>query len=197
MTRQRECGGCTACCKLLPVYDNEPWYGRAPIQKAAGERCPHQRHNKGCAIYSNRPFCCRVWNCRWLVNEAGDTRRPDHAHYVIDIMPDIVRGVDPNTGQKYHAEAVQVWVDPRHRDAHRDPALRAFLARRAAEHGEVAIIRYNSREAFVLCAPTMSGTGDWAEMNGTVAKRDHFLSHPDTWTEPPLAPPAKTLAKRA
>jgi len=38
----RQCGGCTLCCKLLPV---------PPLEKLAGQRCQHQRHGKGCAVY--------------------------------------------------------------------------------------------------------------------------------------------------
>ena len=65
MTRQ--CGGCTACCKLLPMKpgNKAPKTLAAMIEhgimsiddaasmtpdfdKPAGERCPHQRHHKGC-----------------------------------------------------------------------------------------------------------------------------------------------------
>jgi hypothetical protein len=84
----RQCGDCQLCCKLLPIQE---------LNKAAGDRCQHQRHGIGCNIYPNRPNCCQLWNCRWL---AGDNTgaRPDHAHYVVDIMPDYITAVPHDGG---------------------------------------------------------------------------------------------------
>ena len=48
------------------------------FDKPAGERCPHQRHHKGCNIYSTRPFGCRIWLCRWLAeDDTAELSRPD------------------------------------------------------------------------------------------------------------------------
>lgn len=115
----RECGGCTLCCKLLPMQaganerlrDGGQTIATAialglltardaantvpDFDKPAGKRCPHQRHHKGCAIYARRPFGCRFWNCRWLAeDDTAELLRPDRAHYVIDVSPDFVRDGD-------------------------------------------------------------------------------------------------------
>ena len=115
----RQCGGCTLCCRLLPV---------AEIGKLAGHRCQHQRHAKGCAVYAHAPVSCRAWSCAWLVDEdAGALSRPDRAHYVIDIVPDFVKMVWPD-GRVDKLPVLQVWCDPAFPNAHRDPALRAYLS---------------------------------------------------------------------
>ncbi len=155
----RRCGGCTLCCKLLPVRE---------LHKVAGERCKHQRTGKGCAAYKHlaqvSPSCV-VWNCRWLVNQAGATSRPDRVHYVIDIMPDFIEGVDNQTGERFQYDVVQIWVDPSHPDAHRDPALRDWL-----EHEKLlALVRYGSRKAFLLCPPSRSDSKQWVEKDGNVS----------------------------
>src|SRR5262252_4508162 len=115
----RHCGECTLCCKLLPMKagadarvpqtaaamvasgmaDAAELTGmRRDFDKPAGKRCPHQRHHKGCNIYASRPFGCRVWNCRWLVeSDVADIRRPDRCHYVIDLMPDFI-DLNPHDG---------------------------------------------------------------------------------------------------
>ena len=139
----RACGGCTLCCRLLPVNE---------LDKLAGQRCKHQRTGKGCAVYRTRamPACCHFWNCRWLVNDdTADLSRPDRSHYVIDLLPDYVTVIDNETGEQTNVEVVQIWCDPKYPDAHRDPALRAYLERRAAE-GKMALVRYNSSEAFSI-----------------------------------------------
>jgi len=81
MTRQ--CGDCQLCCKLLPVKS---------LAKLAGQRCSHQKHHKGCAVYKQLGRVspeCRLWNCRWLVaDDTAELSRPDRSHYVLDLMPD-------------------------------------------------------------------------------------------------------------
>jgi hypothetical protein len=156
----RKCGDCQLCCRLLPVRG---------IDKKANERCKHQKFGVGCAVYHTpeMPFECGVWNCRWLVNDdTDDLRRPDRSHYVIDIMPDFVEA----GGQPM--EVIQIWVDPRYPDAHRDPALRAYLARRAFE-GKIGLIRYNSKDAFTLIAPALTTAGKWLELPGSSLGRTH------------------------
>jgi hypothetical protein len=197
----RNCGDCQLCCKLLPMKAGSrvataqaligagfaspaEFKGMLPdFDKAAGVRCPHQRHHKGCAVYARRPLSCRVWNCRWLVDDdAADLPRPDRAHYVIDIMPDTIR-ISPHDGSPpTDITAIQVWVDPDYPDAHRDPRLRAWLARRYEKEGAVALVRYDHRRAFVLAPPAMTG-GDWIEMadNVQAMTRDDMLTPPDQW----------------
>jgi Putative zinc- or iron-chelating domain len=193
MTRQ--CGQCTLCCKLLPMQHEQrekaartialmvehgmmsPGEARTispEFDKPAGERCPHQQHHKGCAIYSRRPASCRLWSCRWLTGEdTTDLRRPDRSHYVIDILPDFIR-VDPTGGNNLdtNVPVIQIWLDDGFPDAHTDPALRAYLLRRAKE-GIAALIRLSNREAFVLVAPPLSRTGEWYEHRSGRNEREH------------------------
>lgn len=85
--------------------------------------------------------------------------RPDHTHYVIDIMPDFVFVKEANE----HIPVVQVWCDPAHPDAHRDPALRAWLLHKAMEDGMMAVIRYDSKRGFVLIPPIFNSAREWVE----------------------------------
>lgn len=150
----RQCGTCTLCCKLMPVEE---------IDKKANTRCKHQTFAKGCKVYStpSMPSSCKMWNCRWIVSDdTADLPRPDRAHYVIDMVPDFITvgQHDANT----RVDVVVVWVDRAFPDAHRDPNLRAYLARRG-EEGYAALIRYNSSEGFVLFPPTMTPDGQFHE----------------------------------
>jgi hypothetical protein len=143
------------------------------FDKPAGERCPHQRHHKGCAIYERRPFGCRFWNCRWLVNDdTAELSRPDRSHYVIDVSPDYITRTTADGGKDVIG-VVQVWVDPKHPDAHKDKALRAYLERQA-HHGHAALIRLSSTEAFTLFAPPMTG-GEWIEIHSSVREAEHTV----------------------
>ena len=171
----RNCGDYQLCCKLLPVRG---------MEKPANTRCQHQRYGKGCAVYGRvagplgaprMPLECKLWSCRWLVDEGtGDLRRPDRSHYVLDVMPNFIIAQDGPEAEKVRIEALQVWVDPSHRDAHRDPALRAYLAK-AGEAGIVAIILYGSKEGFTLVPPALSGTGDWLEIASGV-ENEHSIA---------------------
>lgn len=190
----RTCGGCTLCCKLLPmqhadkheyldvaeqmilagmVEDN---YFRGAMQdfdKPAGKPCPYQRHNKGCKVYAKRPFGCRVWNCQWLGNtDTAALARPDRSHYVIDISPDYVIAGDDQTGESYTLPVMQVWVDPGFRDAYKDPAFLAFL-KKQIDSGVVmgAIIRWNEREDSMTL---FYANGKWIEKTaGYIEPRSH------------------------
>lgn len=159
----RTCGSCQACCKLVPVPS---------IHKAAGQRCTHQKHGKGCAIYARRPFACRTWSCRWLADpRAHDLPRPDHAHYVVDIMLDYIT-VKPHDGSEpMQISTLQVWCDPAHPHAYRDPKLRAYLAMMCETFRCVAIIRYSSKDAFVLVPPTWMHDGQWRELRDDLTIR--------------------------
>lgn len=166
---KRECGTCTLCCKLLPVRE---------LAKKAGERCKHQRLT-GCRVYHKpgMPPACALWNCRWLVDpkvaEAG-VSRPDRAGFVIDTMPDFVTLRDNETGEVIPIQVVQIWVDPKRPDAHRDPALRAYLARLGNEN-IVALIRFNERDAFTVIPPAMTGAG-FRELHGESMGRQHSMT---------------------
>jgi len=184
----RHCGGCTLCCRLLPIkaaaYPRErignavnemiaqgfakpaDFAGMMPeFDKPAGKPCPHQRHHKGCTVYRRRPFGCRMWSCRWLTNvDTADLRRPDRSRVVIDVMPDFVT-LTTDEGQRANIEVVQLWVDPATPDAWREPSILAYLERRAAE-GIAALIRFDSHDAVTVFAPALSQDGQWHEVRG-------------------------------
>ena len=153
----RVCGGCTLCCKLVPV---------ATLGKAAGVRCQHQTWG-GCRVY-NRLWTiapeCRLWSCAWLSDpEAEKLRRPDRARYVIDCLPDSIGATDTATGRTIDVPVMQVWADPDHPDAWRDdPALRAFMLARA-EKGQATLIRYGNRRGVLVCPPPLTADGAWGE----------------------------------
>ena len=188
----RRCGDCQLCCKLLPVRERDDdatvqamaaagmaqpdFAGMVPsFDKPANTRCQHQRHAKGCAIYPRRPLACRLWSCRWLSeSDTADQHRPDHSHVVIDAMPDYVTLKDNQTGNLRRCEVIQIWVDPAYPDAHREPAIRAYVAR-LAERGPMALIRNGSHDAFLLVAPSIASDGVWHEVHGvTEPDRDHW-----------------------
>lgn len=177
MTRQ--CGNCQLCCKLLPMRKDDSRKGanaaalmiengmatidefRAmalEFNKPAGARCPHQCHGKGCRIYPQRPFGCRMWSCRWLLNDGTNALpRPDRAHYVIDMMPDYLTATLKESGATEHVQVIQIWLDPDYPDAHQDPRLRDFLAREAQLHRKAALVRLDSKRAFSIWAPAFFG----------------------------------------
>jgi hypothetical protein len=161
---RRKCGSCSLCCRLLAVRS---------LNKPAGVRCSYQRHSdKGecCKVYAKLESVspeCRLWSCRWVLDDAGATRRPDHVHYVIDMMPDFVL-FDPEDGTTpTKVPIVQVWVDPKHPDAHRDPALRAWLD----EGRHIALVRYDQERAFLLSPPSRSEDRQWHEKRSMVPTR--------------------------
>jgi hypothetical protein len=151
----RRCGDCTLCCRLLPV---------AELAKPAATRCDHQNRN-GCAVYRKTGFpnSCAVWSCRWLVDsDTAGLRRPDRSHYVVDILPDMTRLRDANTGEVTEIVVIQVWCDPAFPEAWRDPALLAYLERCARERGEAALlVRYNSHRALGVFPPALARDGEW------------------------------------
>lgn len=163
----RQCGGCTLCCKLIPVEE---------LHKPGGTRCQHQRTGKGCAIYDHRPVSCREWNCLWLIGtEKGEPLqlgRPDRTHYVLDEVPDIVRLRNDQTGEIADQwEVMQIWVDPLYPDAWKDKALLAMLDKA----GVIALVRYSSTEGFTLFPPSRTADRQWHQEGGeTVADEAEF-----------------------
>jgi hypothetical protein len=164
----RRCGDCQLCCKLLPVRS---------LNKGAGVRCQHQRHHKGCNIYQKAGFPseCGAWSCRWLTgNDTADLSRPDRSHYVVDIMPDFVTLRDDAAGTRQDIEVVQIWVDPGYPNAHRDPALRAYLERRAKEN-VVGIVRWDNERAMVIFPPALSENRQWNEVETRFKVKVHSV----------------------
>jgi hypothetical protein len=190
----RKCGDCQLCCKLLPMkadqYSGERriatvdgiisagWAKASEFigmlgewSKPAGKPCRCQRHGKGCAVYTRRPLFCRLWSCRWLIgDDTADQRRPDHSRVVIDVMPDFITLVDG--AKSATVEVVQLWVDARTPDAWREPAMLAYIERRARE-GVAALIRLDSKRGFVVFAPPLCADGKWHERHDGPVEPDH------------------------
>jgi hypothetical protein len=167
----RSCGECTLCCKLMPVPEM--------VDKVAGVRCPHQRSHKGCSIYPKRPLSCQFWSCAWLSwDDTADLSRPDRAHYVIDIMPDFVTVQDDHKPHRPQTQVpvIQVWLDPKYPDAHRDPALRALINSRSQKDGCAAIIRFGSEDALILFPPAISEDGQWHERRSNMRVDQHTFA---------------------
>lgn len=157
----RRCGGCTLCCKLVPVKE---------LGKPANTRCDHQRAGKGCLIHATLPISCRMWSCLWLQNEpeVANLKRPDRAHYVLDPNPDYITLQFEGDDDKI-VPVVQVWLDPDHPHAHRDPGLRSFLQ----DNRIIAIVRTSSSAAFVLCPPACSADRRWHEERSGISSTEH------------------------
>jgi hypothetical protein len=152
----RKCGSCQLCCRVLPVPQ---------LHKKAGQKCRHQSYARGCTIYANRPEVCRLFSCRWLIDpDTADLSRPDRSGYVIDPNPDEISMKDNATGAITHLSVIQIWVDPHRPNAHRDPALRAYLVRMAEAHAVAALVRFDSVRALVLFAPCLASDGVWHEV---------------------------------
>lgn len=166
---KRTCGDCTLCCRLVPLEE---------LDKPAGQRCEHQCR-AGCRIYDHRPMSCALWNCRWLVNDdTAELRRPDRSHYVIDIMPDYVRATNNDRPQDpaRTIPVIQIWIDPAYPDAHRDPALRAYIDRQGARDGTAALIRFGNESVVLLVPPSMTREG-WVEIaDNTSSEPQHSMA---------------------
>jgi hypothetical protein len=147
---RRHCGGCTLCCKLLPVRE---------LQKPANTRCQHQSR-KGCGIYHQLGFppSCGLWNCAWLGGEE-DLVRPDRCGWVVDIVPDMIRARNNETGAVQEIQVAQVWVEPG-LDLTFDPRLRRF-AERCAARNAVVLLRYGSASAIAVFPPALAADGQW------------------------------------
>jgi hypothetical protein len=91
---------------------------------------------------------------------------------LIDVMPDFVT-LNSNTGAPPRKlEVVQIWIDPKFPDCWREPKLRAFIERRAAE-GIAALIRFNAGDAIAVFAPALSDDGQWHEIGGGSCEPQH------------------------
>jgi hypothetical protein len=128
MATDRSCGGCTACCQVVPVRE---------LNLKAHQGCPHVRDmlnaaGPGCSIYSKRPRSCQAWNCGWLENDWEADLRPDRCGVVVDTILDLIMvdGVE--------RPAAQLWVLRGHEeDYQKDPARALILA---ILHSGVAVI---------------------------------------------------------
>lgn len=153
--RGRTCGSCSLCCTLVPaeIYDEI---------KPANTRCRFV-NSRGCSVYATRPRPCAYWSCKWLFDpDSTKMRRPDQGGYVVDPMLDTIL----KDGQP--CDIVQVWIDPKRPDSHRDHGLRDYLAVVAEKYGLAAIIRWGSTEGMILLAPCLHEGDDWLEMHTAI-----------------------------
>lgn len=72
----RECGQCTACCKVMIVPE---------LNKPANFLC--QYADGGCKIYEHRPPTCKDWQCLWIEGQFPESERPDKTKYVSWLLP--------------------------------------------------------------------------------------------------------------
>lgn len=164
--RGRSCGSCTSCCTWVPV--------ERPLNKPAGVACRHVG-SKGCRIHPTRPDVCRYWNCAWLYQaETAAMKRPDHAGYLIDPMPQTL--MVENTPWP----VLQVWVDPERPHAHRDPALRDYLNEMGRQHQMPALIRWahptpqEGAESMLLVPPSMRTDNQWHEQRQAMVTHERM-----------------------
>lgn len=77
----RECGSCSACCKVTRIR---------VLDKPAGQWCRHcEPGGRGCTIYESRPEPCRAFDCLWLIDSAKllpDDARPDRSKIMFDFQ---------------------------------------------------------------------------------------------------------------
>ncbi len=82
---ERECGGCTACCKTHMVL---------AINKPPMTWCEQCAVGRGCKTYNQRPRDCSVFKCLWLLGRLPEHERPDKTRIVIDLIPSPLLGHD-------------------------------------------------------------------------------------------------------
>jgi hypothetical protein len=75
----RECGSCTACCKLPEIDLPE-------LKKPADMMCPNCT-GEGCEIYEARPSVCRTYYCIWRrIGALPESARPDRLGVMLHFM---------------------------------------------------------------------------------------------------------------
>ena len=94
-----------------------------------------------------------------------------------DFLPDFIT-ITNGDGSKQNIQVVQIWVDPKYPDAHRDPAQRRWLYRRA-EDGIAALIRFNACDALTVFAPPFDDKGEWHEISGARTGATHSFAEID------------------
>ena len=77
---------------------------------------------------------------------------------------------DDATGKFEHIQVVQIWVDPKFPDAHRDPALRPTSS--AARGGLIGLVRWDNEKAIAIFPPALSATGNGMNRQATFARKN-------------------------
>ncbi len=112
---QRDCGGCTLCCKVMAVDE---------LGKPARTWCPHCQIGHGCGSYDTRPKSCIDFHCGWLAGIGPDSLRPDKSKVII--------------AQSRETNMV-VHVDPGAPDAWRRPGAKMLINKAIREGFEVIV----------------------------------------------------------
>ena len=118
MTTSRTCGGCSLCCKLLPI---------AVLDKQANLWCKHCKPGNGCSIYSTRPRVCRDYRCGWLLGALNDNWYPTNCHMIVTLPYEWY-------------PACTVAVDPDHSNIWEQEPYLGDLKRMAAQYGFVQVV---------------------------------------------------------
>lgn len=127
----RSCGTCMMCCKVPAVED---------FAKPPGIWCRHAVSGKGCAIYPERPGCCRAFYCSWMQDASfGPEWKPEKAKFVVY--------------WQRNGTNVQVAVDPSFPNAWTRPPYQARIRKwvaDGAEHGRFVFVRIGMRMIALL-----------------------------------------------
>lgn len=76
MSRPKQCGDCTLCCKFLSVPQ---------LSKRMYSDCKHCVPLEGCEIYEKRPNVCREYQCLWLQDpDLADRLKPNVCGVLFD-----------------------------------------------------------------------------------------------------------------
>lgn len=145
----RECGGCTACCKLIGV---------AELNKPKDVWCQHCDKGRGCRIFGQpeRPESCSGWTCMWRVATGmPDGLRPDRSKIVF--APDRRVGF------------IKAHMDPGYPAAHQREPMASFLGQLVAGGMTVMLIcgerrTVMSRDAkMIALVEHYDSTGIWLD----------------------------------
>jgi hypothetical protein len=72
----RTCGGCTECCRAIPLSLPE-------LSKPTGKLCAYAVEDGGCSVHAIRPEACRTWFCLWRVVDLPESWRPDRSGVIL------------------------------------------------------------------------------------------------------------------
>lgn len=113
----KTCGGCAACCSVMPVKEIA-LAEYTPCKHVAGA---HEKVGVGCRIYETRPYSCCAWSCEWLKSDWPIEMRPDRFGVVVDENRDLIRV------NGHEMPAAQLWALPGHEDDWERDAVNALI----------------------------------------------------------------------
>ena len=103
--RDRACGSCSLCCKLVAVGKKDESF-----QKPQGVWCEHCAKPR-CRVYETRPNACREYKCLWLRGLFAEEDRPDRAGLVVHLEQSIGDHVWDPAGILQFLETLTTLVD--------------------------------------------------------------------------------------